>query len=104
MFSFAGKCATEFVKGFICSIPNVILDAANLIKDVVQMAWKKKSVCLPMSLAVGIGPQMLAPAMACGAGFYIVEKVKNAISCMGNIKNMGGSELVSMLKQIALHG
>lgn len=102
--SFAGKCATEFVKGFICSIPNVILDAANLIKDVVQTTWKKKSVCLPMALVAGIGPQSLVTPLACGTGFYVVEKIKKAISCIGNLTKMGGGELGRVLKSLAMQG
>lgn len=98
-------CATEFVKGFICSIPDVVLDAANLVMDVAKAAWKHKNVCLPAALAgMAIAAAPLVPAAACGLGFYVADKVKGAISCFGKMKSTLGSHWQELAKTLVMQG
>ena len=73
--------------------------------DVAKWAWKHKKVCLPTALmAIPGTPASLIVPMACGLGFYVADKVKSAISCLGQMKSTLGSSWQQLAKTLVMKG
>jgi hypothetical protein len=82
-----GACGQEFTKGLICSIPDIFTEVFHLAQDAFEAAWKNRKICFTVGLLGGFlmqGPTpgiMIGPLM-CGLGFYLIDKVPKAISCL----------------------
>lgn len=80
-------CGREFMKGFICSMPNFITDVPKYAVQFARVAWENRRVCLPGAALGALGGPAgpLLGFMACGVGRWAIDQLPGVSRCISKV-------------------